>query len=842
MGRALAVATLLLVVFAAVLVRPVVKTFKVDASTESLVLEDDPDARRYDRTGLLFGTDEFVLVGLTRDDLFTPEGVAAVASLHAELAAIPGVQDVLSLASAKLYRSFSRPIGPAMALLRNATIRSPGIDLAKAREELTHHELYAGNIVSKDGRTAGLVVTLQATEESVAATRTWVERQAEVAAAEAAVPSASATGDSSVRTRARREAEARLASARAAREAFRPAYTAAEDARKAKRIEIVRAVRQVVAEHRARGEDIGVSGVPSIVVEMVEAIDRDLRTFSLLSLAFIVLFLGLVFRRVQWVVLPLIPTLATVVLTLWLMDVTGKHVTVITGNIPSLLLVMGIAHSIHVIVRWREDLARYADSGREARALRVVRSLVWPCLFTATTTMVGFFSLFSTGSRPILDFALFMAIGIGLAFALSFVALPGALSVLPVKAEGRLERSAVVLERLVRACLRRRGVVVALALALAVFGGLGIARLGVEARFVDYFSPRSPIHEGLTYIDEHLGGTSGLEVVISGPPGAFGPAHPENLEKAAEVARWLQADDREGVVGVVLGYTGFLDELRKLNPRLDRQKAAMFLMQLLDRGAVDPALIDDYVVTRPIEVEGKTVAPFSTVRIVARVRDTAKDLRRLPLLHALRAHLAAEFPPGEQGGGELHAEATGMFVLYANMLQSLVQSQVSSTIYCVLAIFAMLALLHRSLLAAALALIPNVLPIGLVLGTMGWLSIPLDMATVMIASISMGIGIDCAIHYLFCYEGELRRDGDVEAALVRTSGSIGTSILYTSLTSVVGFAVLAFSEFRPNAYFGAFTGLAMVTALFAMLTLLPVLVRATGLFRRRAAPPAAPAP
>lgn len=821
MGRLLAGLTLIIIVACAAVVQPILATFRVDASTESLVLENDPDARRYDRTCLTFGSDEFVLVGLTREDLFTPAGVAAVTSLHQEFAAIPGVRSVLSLANAKLLRSFKRPLQPFFAIAKQATIHSPEVDLAKAKEELTTHELYRGNLVDEHGHTAGIVVELIARPEHVEAARRWGELQAGVAAVESAQAAGVATD---------------AAPARRALEEYRPTYVAAENARKNERIEIIKRVRQIVARERAAGQDIDVSGVPSIVVEMVEAIDRDLQTFTVLSVGFIALFLAAVFRRAQWVVLPAVPLGATVLFTLGLMLLAGKQVTVITGNIPSLLIVIGIAHSIHMVVRWREDLALHPEATSHARVQRVAGGLVWPCLFTATTTMVGFGSMVSTGSRPIIDFGVFMAIGVGLAFALSFVAMPGALAVLPVRPEGRMERSARFLEALARAALARPALVVAVALAAAALGVVGIARLDVEARFIDYFSPSSSIHKGLTYIDDRLGGTSGLEVVLEGEQGAFGPGRPENLEKAAKVAEWLRSKEE---VGVVMSYTGLLDELRKLNSKVDRRGAGFMLGQALDRGALDAALFTPYVVIHPVVVEGRTVAPFSSVRIVARVKETSKTLRRLPLKAELEAFLAETFPPGSG----IEAHPTGMFVLYANMLSSLTGSQVSSSLLCLGAIGLMMAALLRSVFGALLALVPNVLPIVLAIGAMGWAGIPLDMATVMIASVSLGIGIDCAIHYLWRYEAELAKDGDVKGALERTSGSIGTSILYTSLTSVVGFAVLAFSEFRPNAYFGVLTGVAMVAALFAMLTLLPVLVAATRLFERRAiraAPPPGP--
>jgi predicted RND superfamily exporter protein len=223
------------------------------------------------------------------------------------------------------------------------------------------------------------------------------------------------------------------------------------------------------------------------------------------------------------------------------------------------------------------------------------------------------------------------------------------------------------------------------------------------------------------------------------------------------------------------------------------------------------------------------------VRIVARVRETDPNLNRNQLLDELNAYLAEEFPADgsppkgvdPEGFMPLRAESTGMFVLYANMLRSLIKSQIQTSVLAVVVIWVMLSLLFRNPFAGFLAIVPNALPIVFVLGAMGWFEIPLDMATVMIASVSLGIGVDCAIHYLFRYREEVAKDGDVEGAILRSHGSIGTSILYTSLTTVVGFGVLAFSNFRPNAYFGMLTGFAMVAALFAMLTVLPVLIRLT---------------
>ncbi|MBL4848071.1 MAG: MMPL family transporter [Planctomycetes bacterium] len=818
------------VLLGTVLIVPgIVDRWGVDSSTDSLVLEADPEALRYDRNALIFSNDEFVLVGLQRDDLFTPAGVAAVESLHAAFEAITisvvdtatgttntvkPIASVWSLARAPvvLLRSFREPISPFAALGKQATATSPEIDLVKARAELIDHELFSGNLISKDGNTAGILVTLRHRPRSVKAMRTRLELYDRRALARDQLADAKDEV-------ARGKAQSDLAQVQVEIDVWWPEWVASEDIRKRERIAALIEIEKIVDQAKADGQKLGRSGVPAIVVDMVKAIDGDFKTFLGLSVAFVFAFLFFVFRRVAWVLLPLCATGATVAWTLFGMQAFDKKVTVITANVPALLLVIRLAHSIHLVVRFRELMVRFPQDSKSERVTRLVSGLVWPCLFTATTTAAGFASLYYAGSRPIIDFGFFMAAGVGLSFFFSFLFLPAGMLLLPVTQEGRLERSARFLSGLGRVSLERKPLVLGLTVVLVALACFGITRLQVEARFLDYFRPSSPIHAGLKYVDQNLGGTSALEIVLDGHDrGAFGAGQTANLDKAAKVVKWLE--DREEV-GAVMSFPGLIDEFRKLVPTMDRgQAAAALLFQL------DPDMLSSYIVTKPATVAGDVVQHTSRLRIVARVRETHPNLKRHELIRDLRAFLAETFPPAtEEGAPEaIGAEMTGMFVLYANMLSSLGKTQVKTSGIALLAIWIMLSLLFRNPFAALLALIPNMVPIALVLGAMGWSGIPLDMATVMIASVSLGIGVDCAIHYLFRYREEIGKDGDIRAAIERSHGSIGTSILYTSLTSVVGFVVLVVSEFLPNAYFGLFTAFAMVVALFAMLTLLPVLI------------------
>ncbi len=695
------------------------------------------------------------------------------------------------------------------------------LDMAKAREELTTHDAYLGNLVDAEGTIAGIVATLDQDPELI--------RVAHVR---------SAVGyrllDATIDPDERADLVALLERERIV---FRPApeapwrwewatipgvaarYKQLEDARKAKRIEVVHAAKAIVDAEKAAGHDVHASGIPVIVIDMVDAIDQDFRTFGVVALVFLVVFLGAVFRRARWVALPLLTTLATATWVVAMLVLEGRRTTVVTANIPSLLVVIGMAHSIHFIIRYREQLALHPDQEETARIGATLRSILVPCLFTALTTAVGFGSLIIAGIRPVVDFGVHMAAGAGIALLLSFTLMPSILVLLPAlgQRDGKLEGSADALTRLADWLGRNPYLVIGAAALLSVVSVVGIAQIEVETRFIDYFDEDSAIYRDLKFVDDNMGGTTGIEVVIDGPgPGYFKTA--EGLEIADAVHAEMEGRDEIGTVLSVI------DMVRVVQGFLNRfgmpahHEAAIFWVGMLDQ-----ATLRAYV-----------TADFRSVRISGRVREGAEVLDRTDL----KRHMTG-FCWRVTRGTEARARLTGMFVPYTNLLDSLSGSQLKTTLFVALLLFLTFSVLFKSPRAGAVAMIPNAIPILFVLGAMGGTGVHLDMATVMIASVAFGIAVDGTIHYVFRYREELRRGADPREAVRQTHASIGTAILYTSLTAAVGFCVLALSNFKPNVAFGLFTAFAMAAALFADLTVLPSLILVTDLFasERRAPAP-----
>ncbi len=750
--------------------------FSLDATTDSLVLQSDPDLEFYNASRKVFGTDEYVIVAFSAGDVLSPDNVKLVDTLSREFRDLAGVSSVFGLATAPLLRS---PVSASLSLENPITLTSPECDSQLARQELRGHSVYSRNIISDDGRTTAMLVYfaddphLSALEKKLSAAR------------QAGTPPAAL--------------EAQV-------------WDASLDWKKRRR-DTVMQIRQILKEHATPQRKFYLSGVPVVVNDMVVFIKDDLRFFGFGVSAFLFLGLFVMFRRLRWVLLPMITCLIVVVWITAMMALAQKPTTVVTANLSSLLFIIAMAHSIHLIVGYQETGEAAGHSGRTMLAMR---KLITPCVYTAATTAVGFASLLICDIQPVKDFGIYMSIGVGLALLVSFTFFPAALLLLGGRGLGRIKQHAAprFLGFLATLAVRRRLPVALLAIGLVVASVFGIASLSTETRFIDYFRRDSAIYTGLDFIDNNMGGTTSLEIILSAPePGYF------KSQQAIPKLRGVQEEvEKRSEIGKVISLANFADEFDKLvddivkttlknyGPMaagmIDRDKLREFALEKAPRSFLKPYVSED----------------FSQARIFIRVRETAPGLVRNELIADIRALMNSR-----PELGELNPRLSGIFLLYSNMLNSLISSQVWSFWVVFAAIYIMFLALFRSFQVAAYAMIPNVLPVLLVLGVMGFTGVHLDMMTIMIASVSLGIGADGAIHYIFRYKKELQACGaDPVEALHRSHASIGRAILFTSLTVVIGFWILVFSNFTPTIYFGLFTGLTMLASLAGSLVLLPL--------------------
>ena len=788
--------------------------FELDASADSLLLEADRDLQTLRELQARYASKDLLIVTFSPGgDVFDEASLTRLRALRDRLRTAPGVESVTSILDVPLLDNVE---GVSLAGIADTlrTLDNPETDPARARAELLASPVFAEVIVSPDGRTAALLLTMKGDEAYRALlakrNRLLIERSAE------------ALDDSG---RAVVDAEM---------ERIEPFYESAKRRVTASRRAEIAAIRSVLAEFANAGT-LHLGGVPMVADDMITFVRNDLVVFGIGVAVFLVIVLGLIFREARWVVLPLAGCFYAGLLMIGMLGLVGWKVTVISSNFLALMLIITISMNIHLTVRYRQLHRDFPGLSHHDLVATTVRRMVWPCLYTALTTIIGFGSLVFSGIKPVIDFGWMMSIGLAVTFVTAFTLFPAIVLLLgragaPEHAEtesmfgpGFTRGLALVAERHGAAVLVAAGV-------LLVICGLGVSRLTVENSFVDYFSEDTEIYQGLALIDRELGGTTPLEVILDldedrifddepSPKPTEYDAEAEReksgywfteykVERIKEVHDWLASQPE---IGKVLSLASLIRVGEKLNDGepLDSLQLALVYRRVPED--MKRSLIDPYIDIL-----------WDEARISLRIRDTLPDLDRKELLERIHAGLRDDLELGPDD-----VTVSGLLVLYNNMLQSLFASQISTLGAVLAGVALMLLLLFRSLTLAVLGIVPNLLAAGTVLGAMGLLSIPLDFMTITVAAVTIGIAVDNAIHYIYRFREEFARSGDYTATMHVCHANIGKAVFYTSATIVVGFSILVLSNFMPTIYFGLLTGLAMAIALLAALTLLPKLILLT---------------
>ena len=575
-------------------------------------------------------------------------------------------------------------------------------------------------------------------------------------------------------------------------------------------------------------------GVPMITDDMISFVRNDLMVFGGGVALFLVLVLTIIFRELRWVVLPLLSCFYAGLTMIGLLGFMGWKVTVISSNFLALMLILTISMNIHLIVRYRQLARDFHDRTQRDLVAMTVRKMARPCLYTALTTIIGFSSLVVSAIKPVIDFGWMMSAGLVVTFATSFLLFPAVLALLSksTAAEGG-GREFKLPGRLAALTVRHGGAVLGIALVAVVLSAVGIKQLRVENSFINYFSDDTEISQGLKLIDQQLGGTTPLEIVLKFEDDVFEPFFEEGMtEEELEMERlyqeeianspeyWFTPDKIDLIkevhdyvaarpeVGKVLSLASIIRVGEDLNRGEEFDSFALTLLYKRAPAELRSAMIDPYV-----SIE------HNEARLFLRVQDSNEDLRRNQFLNELGDGLT-----GELGFAEEQVTLSGLLVLYNNMLQSLFKSQISTLGVVMLGIAIMFLVLFRSVMLSVIGIVPNVLGAVFVLGLMGWAGIPLDMMTITIAAITIGIAVDNGIHYIYRFREEFAQSGDYEQTLYVCHANIGKAVFYTTMTIVFGFSILVLSNFIPTIYFGVLTALAMFIALLSALTVLPKLI------------------
>lgn len=732
----------------------------IEFQTTTLLDQKDPELKIYEELHetKTWSQNEFAVVCASGVDWTSEEGATLLRALVTDLEAGPEVGGTMSLLNIPLLRQ-NPDQKPNVLALAGAGMKYIGgtapINHESARTELLDHELATGSLISKDGRSTNVLVYLR-------------------------VPEPGAPGIATTQARWQ---------------------------------QLVDGLRTVRTQWEGRlPERLRLAGVPLVYTYIMERVAHDLQVFGIAAAVLFSLGLLVIYRKIRYVILPLVTSLLPVVAILGYMAIAGVPFTVITSNLPLLLFVIALPYTIYLIERYLERRHLHPQEDGGEAIVRAAQSIWLPCVFSTLTTMAGFAAFTTSGIVPVKMFGILMAAGALLSLLLVFLFLPSALQpwrpVPPPSPSSSAATGTGGFGRLsagfAQLALTRPRTIIALSTLVLAVSIAGTFRLTAENKFTSYFWPSSDVYQGLEFIDQNLGGTSTLEIYLrSGKVGHFKSA--EGIASVAAVEQYFHAVPE---VGSLRSLPALIREARKtFRPEWFPSMQDGALLSLVQGMA--PELFQDIM-----SPDGRTAS------LQVRFKETAPTLNRRQIIEGLEAHLASLKDSSLQG---LEIETTGIFVLYANMLNSLIDSQRDTLGFVVGSIYLMLLLLFRKFRLALVVLVPQALPAVTMLGVMGWGGIPLDLVTVMIAAIALGVGVDSAIQYTMRYREEIALDGDPRAALSRTHATVGRAIWVATSIIVLGFAVLVTSDFFPSVWFGLLTGLAMLMSQFSALLTLPSL-------------------
>jgi predicted RND superfamily exporter protein len=765
------------------------RNFHFDASADTMIAQSDPELAFFNEVTETFGEGSFLVLTYTPDSgsLFARERLDQLQSLTDELQVIEGVVGVTSILDVPLLQSPPVPIAELAEGYR--TLRDQDVSLELARDELIASPMFKELLVSADGQSTAIQINIQS-----AATSQPDSQEVSLLSNEDLV---------ALREWAKQE--------------------------EAKTIADIRAVR----DQYATDASLYLGGVPMIRSDMVDFVKADMALFGAIIVVLLGSALYLFFRCQRWLFIPLATVFVTVLWTIGILAALGQPATAVSSSFIALLAIVSISFSVHLISEYRDLSGVSLELSQHELAMKTMRNKMAPCFYTAFTTGVAFASLTTSNIVPVVDFGWMMMLGIGIALVVSLMMFASVMVLLPkrLECETLIELPAFN-EWFARVSTEQPRWLILTGFAFLVLSVIGISQLNVGNRIVEYFRADTEIRQGLEFIDQNLGGTIPMDVIVSFPPyqeadaveddpfaGSFDPFAEEEPDSYPQ--RFWFTPEKLAIVDQLQTFIESRSETGKSISVANLERVARGFTDGEPLTYLELTAILDAV---PEDVRSDLISPYVApeeghFRISTRLHETGDNYDLQTLITDIE-----EYATEEMGLNAQDVRVTGIALLFNGMLEQLLDSQLSTASGVIIATFVMFALLLRSMKLAAIGLAPNILAALMILGFMGMFGIPLDMMTITIAAIVIGIGVDDAIHYLHRYKKELDKGTTAREAVVKTHHSTGKALYFTSFTVIAGLSVLVFSRFMPTVYFGLLAALAMVLALTANLSVLPALL------------------
>ena len=747
------------------------KDFRLDASSETLLLDGDPDLKYLNEINERYNAREFLVLTYTPDDkMISDKSVNNLLSLKYKIQSLDWVHSVITLLDVPLLNSTDDTLSEK---LKNfSTLKSDGIDRERGFKEILNSPVFKNFVISEDGKTSGIIVYIKKDENL--------------------------------------------------KKILNPKELEKyKDDKKKKNHENIKEIRKVIKDY-SKDSKIYLGGIPMIADDIMSFIKNDIFIFGIGVLLFIIATLWFVFKKIVWIIVPLSSCIFSVVVMLGMLGLLGWKVTVISSNFIALMLILTMAMNIHLSTRFLQIKNEFPSKSKIKILEIATNKMFLPILYTGLTTICAFLSLIFSGIKPVIDFGWMMTIGLITSMITTFTLLP---TFINLSSDNNIfglksDTKSKITNFLSNYTLKNKNIIFATAAVIVVMSLIGISKLQVENSFINYFDKDTEIYKGMKLIDEELGGTTPLEVILKFPNEGSQETNEDDDwgDEDEDNSKYWFTKDKIDKINKVHNYLENLEHVGKVLSFRSILKVAESLNNNKPLGGLEIGVLYTKL---PENIKREIVTPYvsiddSEARISLRLKDSNKNLRRNELIKKINNDLKNEIKLSED-----EYKLAGVLIIFNNLLQSLFKSQILTLGFVMLGIFLMFIILFRNLKLALIGVIPNFIAAFFILGIIGIFNIPLDMMTITIAAITIGIAVDNSIHYIYRFKEEFLKSSDYSKTVKICHSTVGVAILNTSITIVFGFSILVLSNFIPTIYFGIFTGLAMLLAMLLVLTLLP---------------------
>ena len=779
------------------------KNFNLDASSDALLLEGDPDLKYLREINKTYGSKDFLVLTYTPVSSFLEkETILNLQLLKSKIEKLTWVDSVITVIDVPLLKSTDESL---MERLKNyKTLAYPEIDRKRGFDEIVNSPIYKNYVISEDGKTSGIVVYLKKDErlaEYIKVKDKYFYQKKELGLS--------------------KEEKINF-------KKFIKEYEEYKNLYNLRNHQNITEIRDVISKY-GENANIHLGGIPMIADDMMSYIKNDILVFGIGVFIFIIFTLWFIFRNLKWVIMPLLGCATSVILMIGILGFMGWKVTVISSNFIALMLILNMAMNIHVTVRFLQLKKELPQISKSEAVFEASKKMMIPILYTVLTTICAFLSLVFSGIKPIIDFGWMMTLGLIVSLLVTFLLLPSLINLLSSENEMDIKdtENSLITSFFASFTKNSKFLIFGFTILIMILSIVGIFRLEVENSFINYFDKETEINKGMKKIDDDLGGTTPLNIILKFPTKSkeikidddeFDEWEEEETEED-KAKYWFTRDKMDKIIKV----HDYLDTLPEVGKVLSFGSILRVAEDLNNKElqSLEIAVLYSKI---PETIKAEIISPYISVekdeaRISLRIKDSLEDLRRNDLINKIDNELNTKL-----GLEKNEYKLAGVLILFNNLLQSLFKSQILTLGIVILGIFLMFFILFRNIVLPLIGVVPNFIAAFFILGIIGLLGIPLDMMTITIAAITIGIAVDNSIHYIYRYKEEFKKINNYNKTLDRCHNTVGVAILNTSITIVFGFSILVLSNFIPTIYFGVFTGIAMLLAMISVLTLLPKLI------------------